>query len=114
MSDALHLPVLYRPEGESRHSLPAEVCSQCSDFETGKLVPASFCEEAKARMGRAPWEPQPRGGVKKPEHAADRCYRIYDGESYWSQHCSEREGHDGLCGTNWEWCDRHNEGSCLL
>jgi hypothetical protein len=58
MSYALHLPVLYRPEGESRHSLPAEVCSQCSDFETGKLVPAPFCEEAKRRLPPAPWEPQ--------------------------------------------------------
>lgn len=58
MSYALHLPVLYRPEGESRHSLPAEVCSQCSDFETGKLVPAPFCDEAKRRLPPAPWEPQ--------------------------------------------------------
>lgn len=58
MSYALHLPVIYRPEGESRHSLPAEVCSQCSDFEIGNLVPASFCEEAKKRLGPAPWEPQ--------------------------------------------------------
>jgi hypothetical protein len=52
--------------------------------------------------------------VKKPKHAADRCYRIYDRDNSAPQHCSEPEGHDGLCGTNWEWCDRYNDGSCLL
>jgi hypothetical protein len=45
-----HFPVLYRPEGDSRHTIPAEVCSACSDFEVGRLVPASFCEQAKAVM----------------------------------------------------------------
>jgi hypothetical protein len=49
---ANHQPILYRPEGESRHSTPAEVCSTCSDFEAGRLVPASFCERSKAIMDR--------------------------------------------------------------
>lgn len=53
----LHTPVHYRPEGESRFTTPAEVCDTCSDFETGKLVPASFCEQAKRLLPPAPWEP---------------------------------------------------------
>lgn len=53
-----HEPVIYRPEGESRHTVPAEVCNACSDFERGRLVPASFCVQAKALLGPAPWEPQ--------------------------------------------------------
>lgn len=43
-----HLPIDYRPAGESRHSPPAEVCGTCSDFDAGRLVPVSFCEQAKA------------------------------------------------------------------
>jgi len=27
--------------------VPADVCSACSDFETGRLVPVAFCAEAK-------------------------------------------------------------------
>lgn len=38
-----HASVDYRPEGESRHMIPAEVCKKCSDFEAGRLVPVSFC-----------------------------------------------------------------------
>lgn len=57
MSSILHLPVIYRPEGESRHTIPAEVCNACSNFETGLLVPASFCDEANRHLGTAPWEP---------------------------------------------------------
>lgn len=45
-----HRPVLYRPAGESRHTIPAEICEACSDVDTGQLVPASFCDEAKALM----------------------------------------------------------------
>lgn len=57
MSTEIHEPILYRPEGDSRHTLPAEICGACSDLAMGVLIPASFCDEAKARMGPAPWEP---------------------------------------------------------
>lgn len=53
-----HTPIIYRPEGDSRHTIPAEICETCSDIETGLLVPASFCLLAKAKLGPAPWEPQ--------------------------------------------------------
>lgn len=43
-----HLPVDYRPDGASRHETPAEVCGTCSDFESGRLVPVSFCPTAAA------------------------------------------------------------------
>jgi hypothetical protein len=42
-----HLPVDYRPEGESRHAPPAEVCNTCTDWERKLLVPSSFCPIAK-------------------------------------------------------------------
>jgi hypothetical protein len=58
MSFAPHKPIIYRPAGESRHTTPAEVCSGCSDFETGQLVPASFCKEAARRLPPPPWESQ--------------------------------------------------------
>jgi len=51
-----HEPVLYRPERDSRHTIPAEVCRACSDFEQGVLVPASFCEQARTRLEPLPWE----------------------------------------------------------
>lgn len=51
-----HESVFYRPEGESRHTIPAEVCRACSDFEQGILIPVSFCEQAKARLESLPWE----------------------------------------------------------
>lgn len=41
-----HVPVDYRPEGETRHAVPAEVCGTCSDFEAGRLVPVAFCPAA--------------------------------------------------------------------
>lgn len=44
-----HLPIDYRPAGESRHTGPAEVCTTCSDFKQGILVPVSFCPIAAER-----------------------------------------------------------------
>lgn len=52
-----HEPVmLYAQDDEYHVGTPAEVCDECSDIETGVLVPASFCGEAKAKLGPAPWE----------------------------------------------------------
>lgn len=45
-----HEPVLYRPEGESRFTIPAEICVTCSDVEAGILVPASFCPDSTRKM----------------------------------------------------------------
>lgn len=42
-----HLPLQYRPDGEPRVSVPAEVCGTCSDFERGLLVPVAFCDPAR-------------------------------------------------------------------
>lgn len=42
-------PLIYRPEGESRHATPAEVCDTCSDFDAGRLVPVAFCPAALAK-----------------------------------------------------------------
>jgi hypothetical protein len=44
-----HLPISYRPEGVDRFMAPADVCGTCSDFESGRLVPVSFCPEAKIK-----------------------------------------------------------------
>jgi hypothetical protein len=33
-------------------SIPAEICRACSDPEAGIWVPASFCPQARARMGQ--------------------------------------------------------------
>lgn len=44
-----HLPLSYRPEGQDRFTAPADVCGTCSDFESGKLVPVSFCEAARIK-----------------------------------------------------------------
>lgn len=33
----------YRPAGETRHAIPADICVTCSDEEVGRLVPISFC-----------------------------------------------------------------------
>jgi len=38
-----HESIDYRPDGESRHTIPAEICLACSDMATGRLVPVSFC-----------------------------------------------------------------------
>jgi hypothetical protein len=35
---------------------PSEICDTCSDPEQGFMVPASFCEVAKAKMEPRPWE----------------------------------------------------------
>jgi hypothetical protein len=39
-----HRSELYRPDGESRHSVPAEICVTCSDKDAGRLVAVSFCK----------------------------------------------------------------------
>lgn len=52
-----HSPTLYRTEREDRHTVPAEVCDTCSDFDTGRLVPASFCERARKKMEGASGNP---------------------------------------------------------
>lgn len=49
MPEHYHLPISYRPEGQDRFTAPADVCGTCSDFESGKLVPVSFCPEAKVK-----------------------------------------------------------------
>ena len=52
-----HVPVaVYDRADPERLAPPAEVCVACSDIEGGRLVPASFCEKAKAELGPAPWE----------------------------------------------------------
>ncbi|MDX3260779.1 hypothetical protein PV336_16280 [Streptomyces sp. MI02-2A] len=52
-----HEPVMvYAKDDEYRVGTPAEVCNDCSDFEAGVLVPASFCEKSNAKLGPAPWE----------------------------------------------------------
>lgn len=61
-----HEPIMYRPERESRHTMPAEVCVTCSDFDNGALVPASFCEYSSKQM----------------ELTAEEQDRIADGEPY--------------------------------
>jgi hypothetical protein len=44
-----HLPVSYRPEGADRFEVVADVCTTCSDFEAGRLVPVSFCPDAAVK-----------------------------------------------------------------
>jgi hypothetical protein len=44
-----HLPFIHRPDDESRHTIPAEVCDTCSDFAMGRLVAVAFCSTAKVR-----------------------------------------------------------------
>lgn len=52
-----HAPVMWHAKDDEYHvGIPAEVCSTCSDFEAGRLVPASFCAVSKAKLGPAPWE----------------------------------------------------------
>jgi hypothetical protein len=51
-----HEPVMYYDkESTPGVNTPAEVCAACSDFETGHLVPASFCETAKTKLDPEPW-----------------------------------------------------------
>jgi hypothetical protein len=50
-----HKPIaVYDRSDPDRISPPAEVCYACSDLDAGKLVPAPFCKEAKARMEAEP------------------------------------------------------------
>jgi len=57
MQDAEHIPVMvYARDDEFQVGVPAEICYACSDTDAGRLVPASFCERAKARLDPAPWE----------------------------------------------------------
>lgn len=86
MSAIVHTPVTYRPEGESRHTIPAEVCNACSDFETGLLVPASFCDEARRALGPAPWEP-----LRPPCRACGSTDRVL-------YTIKPPSGHSGPCG----------------
>lgn len=44
-----HVPIDHRPEGQDRFTAPADVCGTCSDFQSGVLVPVSFCPEAKIK-----------------------------------------------------------------
>jgi hypothetical protein len=44
-----HEPVDYRSPGQDRFETPAEVCGTCSDFDSGTLVPVSFCPAAMAK-----------------------------------------------------------------
>lgn len=63
-----HRSELYRTDGETRHSVPVEICRTCSD-RTGTLVPVSFCtvlgplveQEYRALFGPPPkeWKPAP-------------------------------------------------------
>lgn len=54
---AAHEPVIVHDDADEDHiAPPSEICAACSDLETGRLVPASFCAEAKAKLGPAPWE----------------------------------------------------------
>lgn len=46
--DGEHRPLLVR--WDNRHTIPAEVCGTCSDPDSGRWVPATFCEEALAQM----------------------------------------------------------------
>lgn len=52
----MHEPVMhYATDDEYRVGVPAEVCDTCSDFDTGHLVPASFCVIAKNKLSPEPW-----------------------------------------------------------
>lgn len=42
-----HIPLYYRPVGLVEHTILTEICLVCSNIATGKLVPLSFCDEAK-------------------------------------------------------------------
>ncbi|MFH8530486.1 hypothetical protein ACH4GE_18950 [Streptomyces tendae] len=46
-----HEPVhYYSRDAEPGVNIPAEICAECSDTDAGRLVPASFCPTAAARM----------------------------------------------------------------
>jgi hypothetical protein len=51
-----HVPVTVHDRSDpEKIAPPAEVCEACSDLDNGKLVPVTFCEEAKSKMEPAPW-----------------------------------------------------------
>lgn len=53
-----HVPeVVYDTADPDHIAPPSEICWGCSDIEAGRLVPASFCPEAKSKLGPAPWIP---------------------------------------------------------
>lgn len=45
-----HEPVEYRSPWQDRYEAPADLCSTCTDFETGQLVPVSFCTESAVKF----------------------------------------------------------------
>lgn len=45
-----HVPIDYRPDWEDRTTIPADVCSTCSNFALGRLVPVSQCPPALAKL----------------------------------------------------------------
>lgn len=46
-----HVPIMiYNRNDPERIAPPSEVCEACSDIDAGRLVPASFCERAKAQL----------------------------------------------------------------
>lgn len=55
--------------------------------------------------------------MKRESNDAPRCMRVYDDDVPDPQVCSFPKGHDRKvqpCGTDWEWCDAHNGGDCLI
>ncbi len=78
-----HNPVEYRPIGEDRHSTPADVCDTCSDFESGYLVPASFCTVARGKSAELEawlqrWGPRPGVAAMAEPWLADIKTQILD------------------------------------
>jgi hypothetical protein len=53
--------VVYDTADPEHIAPPSEICLGCSDLESGRLVPVTFCKEAESKLGPAPWEPQPSG-----------------------------------------------------
>lgn len=50
-----HEPVLaYNRNDPDRIAPPSEVCDACTDWNTGNLVPASFCPEARSKLPEEP------------------------------------------------------------
>lgn len=55
-----HVPEVVYDTADPYHiAPPSEICWGCSDLEAGRLVPVTFCEEAKSKLGPAPWMPNP-------------------------------------------------------
>jgi hypothetical protein len=54
-----HVPeVVYDTADPDHIAPPSEICLGCSDLASGRLVPVTFCEEAKLKLGPAPWMPE--------------------------------------------------------